>query len=58
MHPIVSSTDGAYDAVNAFVAELSRLQTELRQVGQQLDRIEAEMRHALNDVARRCEVYR
>lgn len=58
MHPIVSSTDSAHDEADVFVVELSRLQTELRQVGQQLDRIEAEMRHALNDVARRFEEYR
>jgi anion-transporting ArsA/GET3 family ATPase len=59
MGPIVISTDGAHDEADAFVAELSRLQSEVREVGQQLDRIEAEMRHVLNDAAReRFEEYR
>ena len=59
MRPLVNSPDGAHGEADAFVAELSRLQSEVREVGQQVDRIEAEMRHALNDLAReRFEEYR
>jgi hypothetical protein len=51
MRPIVRSYDGAHDEADALVAELSRLQGEAREVGQQLDRLETEMWQALNDVA-------
>jgi hypothetical protein len=43
------------DAV-AFLAELIRLQREVHQVGQQLDRIEAEMRQAINELD--CERFK
>ncbi|MCA1702899.1 MAG: hypothetical protein LC808_06350 [Actinobacteria bacterium] len=36
----------------AFVAELSRLEREVNQVNQQLDRLEVELRRALGELAR------
>jgi predicted nuclease with TOPRIM domain len=59
MRLIVRSSNGAHNEADALVAELSRLQGEVREVGQQLDRLEAEMWQALNDVANdRFEEYR
>jgi hypothetical protein len=59
MRAVVRSFGGASEGAVAFLARLIRLQNEVREVGQQLDRIEAEMRHALNSVAReRYEEYR
>lgn len=59
MHSLVSSPDRAQDEVDAFIAELCRLRNEVRDVGQQLDRIETEVRHVLNDAVReRFEEYR
>lgn len=59
MRPAANPDDGTHGEADAFVAELSRIQSEVREVGRHLDRIEAEMRHALNDLAReRFEEYR
>ena len=52
MRPVVSTPDGTHDQADAFVAELGRLQSEVREVERRLDRIEVEMHHALNELAR------
>jgi hypothetical protein len=39
-------------AAEAFGAELQRLEREVSEVNRQLDRLEAEMRMTLNDLAR------
>jgi hypothetical protein len=57
MGPIVFADDVREE--DALVAELDRLMRELRQVGHELDRIEAQVRRAANDAAReRYEEYR
>lgn len=54
-----SSRDAAPDEARVVLAELRRLQRRVRDVGQQIDRIEAEMQRALSDLAReRSEGYR
>lgn len=59
MQPLVSSTDDEHGEADAFTAELVRLQSEVREVNQQLDQLEAEVLHALNDLAlERFEEYR
>jgi hypothetical protein len=59
MRPVVRSPDRACDAADVFVAELTRLESEVREVDQQLDRLEAEMLHALGELAQeRFEEYR
>lgn len=40
------------DEAEAFLGALSRLQREVEAVNRELDRIEAELRNALNDLAR------
>lgn len=52
MHPASARQEEAQHEGDAFLAELCRLQREVRQISQQLERIEAEMHRALNDVAR------
>lgn len=52
MRPVVSTPDSTHDQAEAFVAELGRLQSEVREVERQLDRIEAELHRALNELAR------
>ena len=59
MRPIVSFSDGAHNEADAFEAELTRLEGELREVNQRLDRLEAEALHALGELAQeRFEEYR
>ena len=56
---IGGSLDGGHEEGEAFALELSRLQSEVRKVGQALDRIEAEMRQVMNGLERdRFEEYR
>lgn len=52
MRPPCAPSEEAPHEGDLFLAEVCRLQGEVRQVGQQLERIEAEMHRALNDVAR------
>lgn len=59
MRPIVISNSGADDESDALVAELTRLDREIQAVGQYIDRLEAEMWQALNEVVlERFEEYR
>lgn len=47
MQPPIDSATGLRTDATVFIAELIRLQREVRKVGQELDRIESEMRRAL-----------
>jgi hypothetical protein len=59
MLPRIESPADRPDDVIAFIAELIRLQSEVRKVGQELDRVEFEMRQALVAQQRdRFEEYR
>jgi hypothetical protein len=59
MEPLPIPAEAPNREVVAFLVGLIRLQREVRDVGRQLDRIEAEMRDALSEVAReRFEEYR
>jgi DNA anti-recombination protein RmuC len=40
------------DEAMAFIAEVMQLESEVREVGQHLDRLESNLRQALNDLAR------
>jgi len=44
--------DRVHDKAVAFIVEVMRLESEVREVSQQLDRVESELRQALNDLAR------
>jgi hypothetical protein len=52
MCPLVSPADPARGEAVAFLAELVRLESRVSEVNQQLDRVEAELRRSLNDLAR------
>ena len=55
----VNAPEHPRDDAVAFLAELIRLQREVHQVGQQLDRIEVEMNQAVSEMDReRFEEYR
>jgi hypothetical protein len=59
MQPLLSSTDSEPGEADVFTAELVRLQSEVRQVNQQLDRLETEVLHALSSLTlERFEEYR
>ncbi len=59
MRSIATSPNGALGKANAFVAELTRLESKVREVNQQLERLEAEVLHALGELAQeRFEEYR
>jgi hypothetical protein len=59
MYPLASPVDGGRDEAVAFLAELVRLESTVKGVNQQLDRVEAELQHALGELAReRFEGYR
>lgn len=59
MRQSISTPDHSPDEAVALLAELIRLQREVWAMNRQLDRIETEMRQALNDVAReRFEAFR
>lgn len=59
MQPLVSSADDEPGEAAAFTAELVRLQSEVREVNKQLDRLEAEVWQVLNDLSlERFEEYR
>jgi uncharacterized coiled-coil DUF342 family protein len=59
MYPLVSPADHGRDEAVAFLAELVRLESKVREVNQQLDRVEAELQDALGELARvRFEGYR
>ena len=44
--------DQVHDRAVEFIAEVMRLESEVREVSRQLDRVESELRQALNDLAR------
>jgi hypothetical protein len=48
MATIVNSATGAHSGADALLARLSQLQSEVREVGQQLDRLETEVWRVLN----------
>lgn len=52
MQPLDRIQEGDRDHAVAFIAQLIRLQSEVGELNQQLDRIEAEMRQALTAAAR------
>lgn len=59
MRPILRSAGGAHDAAEAFEAELTRLEGEIKEANQRLDRLEAEALQALIDLSHeRFEGYR
>lgn len=45
-------SEGDRDDAVAFLAQLIRLQSEVHELGHELDRIEEEIRQAVNDLAR------
>jgi predicted nuclease with TOPRIM domain len=59
MAAAASSLEPSQGGGDAFEAELTRLEGEIREVNQRLDRLEEEALHALNDLALECfEEYR
>jgi hypothetical protein len=52
MTTLALSTDRPGDNADAVVKELARLDLEVRELNRQLDRVEAEMWRALNELAR------
>jgi len=58
MLPRIGSTAGSRTDAIALIAELIRLQHQVRKVGQELDRIESEMRQALERQRDRFEEQR
>jgi hypothetical protein len=46
------SSDRVHDKPVAFIAEVMRLESEVREASRQLDRVESELRQALNELAR------
>jgi hypothetical protein len=55
----IAADESLCEGADAFVVELERLLREVRQLGQQLDRIEEQVRGAVNDAARELfEEYR
>jgi hypothetical protein len=59
MRTLARPAECAHEEAVAFLAELVRLESRVREVNQQLDRVEAELQHALGELAReRFEGYR
>jgi hypothetical protein len=59
MPAVAQSLDEPDEGGEAFEAELSRLELEIKQVNRQLDRLEGELHNTLSDLAReRFEGYR
>lgn len=59
MQSLADAADSTPDDAVAFIAQLIRLQRQVREISRQLDRIEVEMHEALNDASReRFEGYR
>ena len=52
MRPLAGPADRTYEEAVAFITELMRLEGQVKEVNQQLDRVEAELQQALNELAR------
>lgn len=52
MRASVDPTATSQESATAFIAELDRLQDEVRAVERQIERVEAELRRVLHELAR------